>query len=544
MKCKRIIGVLLVVTMILSMSVTVLAVSFDEVAVSQKVKNVILLIPDGMSVDGVTLARWYNGAKELNLDDMASGLVRTYSSDAAIADSAPAGTAMATGFKSHTGFIGVLPDENTMPGLNPINPQDKRKPVANILEAAKLDGKATGIIATSEIMHATPADFTAHDPSRKNYDNISEQQVYQNLDVVIGSGSKYFTSGVRSDKEDLISVISSKYQYVTTPAQFNNVKSGKLWAMFAPVSMAYEFDRDPAKEPSLSEMTQKAIELLSQDKDGFFLMVEGSKIDWAAHANDPIGIISDVLSFDEAVGTALNFAKADGNTLVIAATDHGNSGITIGNKDTDGSYDKLPLSTYIDPLKKAALTGEGIEALLNADRSNIVEVMAKYYGISDLTAAEITAIKGTAAGSMNYTVGPMIAKRSKIGFTTTGHTGEDVTLYVYAPKNIDQLTGTIENTDIAHYMEKAMALSLSNTTDKLFVKARDAFEAKGAAVKFDNVTDPQNIVLIATKGDVEIRMPVNKNIAYVNGTPVPLDGIVVFNGISCYVPQNAVALIK
>lgn len=543
MKFKRILTGLLAVTMTLSASTSALAVGINDVVLQQEVKNVILMIPDGMSTDGVTLARWYNGGKALNLDSMASGLVRTYSSDAPIADSAPAGTAMATGFKSHTGFVGVLPDVNSMPGLKTLNLADKRKPVATILEAAKLDGKATGVIATSEIMHATPADFTAHDPSRKNYDSISEQQVYQNIDVVIGAGSKFFEKENRKDNENLIPVIEGKYQYVTTPQEFNNVTSGKLWAMFNPSALAYDFDREPSKEPSLAEMTTKAINLLSQDEDGFFLVVEGSKIDWAAHANDPVGVISDVLAFDEAVGAALNFARSNGNTLVIAATDHGNSGISIGSSATDSNYDKMPLSAFIDPLKKASLTGEGIASKLNADRSNVVDVMAQYFGINDLTAEEIEAIKNTKDGSMNYTVGPMIGKRANIGFTTTGHTGEDVTLYVYAPANLSQLTGTVENTDIAKYMEYAMGLDLSATTEKLFIKSRPAFEAKGATVTFDN-SDINNPVLIVEKNNVKIEMPVNKNIAFVNGTVVELDGVVVYNGINTYVPQSAVDLIQ
>lgn len=534
---------LLAAVTVLSIGGNALAVNLEDITVQKKVRNVILLIPDGMSTDGLTLARWYNGGDALNLDALASGLVRTYSADAPIADSAPAGTAMATGHKSHTGFVGVLPDENTMPGMDPIAPGDERRPVASILEAAQLAGKATGLVATSEIMHATPADFSAHDPSRKNYDSISEQQVYQELDVVIGAGSKYFTSSVRGDNENLISVIKDNYQYVTSVATFNKVKTGKLWAMFDPVSLAYEFDRDPEKEPSLAEMTKKAIELLSQDKDGFFLMVEGSKIDWAAHANDPIGIISDVLAFDAAVGAALEFAKADGNTLVIAATDHGNSGISIGNANTSSTYDRIPLSEFIDPLKKAALTGEGIEKKLNADRSNIEEVMAQYFGITDLTDGEIEAIKATPAGSMNYTVGPIIAQRANIGFSTGGHTGEDVTLYVYAPKGIDQLTGTVENTDIALYMAMAMGVDLDAATKKLFAEATAGFEAKGAETTLDD-TDPANLVLVVTKGNTEIRLPINKNLAYVNGNQVTLDGVVVYNGITVYVPQSALDLVK
>ncbi|MDG2774739.1 alkaline phosphatase, partial [Vibrio parahaemolyticus] len=136
------------------------------------------------------------------------------------------------------------------------------------------------------------------------------------------------------------------------------------------------------------------------------------------------------------------------------------------------------------------------------------------------------------------------AKRANIGFTTNGHTGEDVTLYVYAPKNIDLLTGVIENTDIAKYAEKAMGLDLNETSKKLFVWSRGEFEALGAEVQFDNLTDPKNPVLIVTKGDIKLEMPINKNIAYVNGEIVKLDGLVVYNGIKTYVPQSALELVK
>ena len=508
------------------------------------VKNVILLIPDGQSVGGTTLARWYNGGKPLAVDEMACGLVRTYSSDAAIADSAPSGTAMATGFKSHTGFVGVLPDVNTMPGMNPLAKGDERKPIASVLEAAQLAGKSTGIIATSEIMHATPADFTAHDPSRKNYDNLSEQQVYQDIDVVLGSGEKYFTKEVRGDGEDLVSEIKNLgYDYVTSIEEMNSSDSEKIWGMFAPVDMAYDFDRDPSKEPSLAEMTSKAISTLSKNENGFFLLVEGSKVDWAAHANDPIGVISDTLAFDDAVKVALDFAKKDGNTVVISVTDHGNGGITIGNTATDSNYDKLHIDEYIEPLKKAILTGEGVEKLLNDDRSNIVEVMSKYYGVDDLTEEEIKAIKDTEAGSLNYTVGPIISKRANIGWTTTGHTGEDVPLYIYAPSNCEKLSGVVENTDIAKYMSRVMGIDLATATIELFVPVRQEAEKLGATVLWDNTDSLNPNVVINIEGK-EIVVPVNKNIAYVNGNKITLSGVTVFNGINTYVPQDVLELIK
>lgn len=511
-------------------------------AAAPTVKNVILLIPDGMSQDGTTLARWYKGGSPLALDEMASGLVRTYSADAAIADSAPAGTAFATGYKSHTGYVGVLPDQNTMPGLTSLKPGDEKKPVANIVEAARLAGKSTGIISTSEVMHATPADFSAHYPDRSNYDALSKQQVYNGLDVVLGGGSKYFLPEGRADQQNLLKVIEqSGYDYVTTPAELKSSDSGKLWGLFATGALAYEMDRDAAKQPSLADMTGKAIEVLSQNENGFFLMVEGSKVDWAAHANDPVGIISDVLAFDDAVKTALDFAKKDQNTIVIATTDHGNGGITIGNRDTTKTYDKEPLSTFIAPLKRAKLTGEGVEAMLNADRSNIKDALNQYYGISDLTEAEIQAIKEASPGRLNYVIGPMISDRARIGWTSGGHTGGDVTLYTYLPGD-GRWTGVRENTEIARYMADALALDLDAVTKRLFVPAREGFSAKGAAIAWDN-SDPKNPVIVVTKGDLTLKLPVFTNIAELNGKQITLEGVIVYNGEKSFVPQQALDLI-
>lgn len=137
---RKIIGLLLAGVLTLTgCNSTVSKSKESELLSSEKAlaKNVIMIIPDGMSMDVLTLARWYNGGELLNVDSLATGLVRTYSADAAIADSAPAGTAMATGHKSHTGYVGVLPDENTMPGMDPLEKGMEKKPVASVLEGAK-----------------------------------------------------------------------------------------------------------------------------------------------------------------------------------------------------------------------------------------------------------------------------------------------------------------------------------------------------------------------------------------------------------------------
>ncbi|MGW8442149.1 alkaline phosphatase [Paenibacillus sp. S33] len=523
----------LVATMMLAVSGgTAMAVEKDT-----SIKNVIILIPDGMANDATALARWYKGSS-LTLDSMASGMVRTHSADAPIADSAPAGTAFATGHKSHTGYVGVLPDEATMPGQQPIAAGDAKKPVASILEASKLAGKSTGIIATSEIMHATPADFTAHYPDRKNYDALSMQQAYNGVDVVLGGGGKFLEAAGRKDGQDLVAQIKDQgYDFVTTPEGLKKSTSSKLWGSFSPEALAYNLDRDASKEPSLAEMTSKAIDVLSKNDKGFFLMVEGSKVDWAAHANDPTGIISDVLSFDDAVKVAVDYAKQNQNTVVVAVTDHGNGGLTIGSSDTTSNYDKTPLASFIDPLKKAKLTGEGLEAKLNADRSNIKEVLSTYFGITDLTDEEVKTIKDAKEGSMNYAAGPIISKRANIGWTTGGHTGGDVVLYTYAP-NGDRPTGVIDNTDVNKYMTRVLGLDLDTVSKQLFVPAKAAFEAKGSKFTADTK------VITVTKGSNKLELPVYKNIATLNGKNTTLNGVVVFNGVDYFVPQQAIDLIQ
>ncbi|MEE4577316.1 alkaline phosphatase [Paenibacillus polymyxa] len=529
---KKSVAALLATMMLTVSGGTAMAVEKDTT-----IKNVIILIPDGMANDATALARWYKGSS-LTLDSMASGMVRTHSADAPIADSAPAGTAFATGHKSHTGYVGILPDEATMPGQQPIAAGDAKKPVASILEASKLAGKSTGIIATSEIMHATPADFTAHYPDRKNYDALSMQQAYNGVDVVLGGGGKFLEPAGRKDGQDLIAQIKDQgYDFVTTPEGLKNSTSSKLWGSFSPEALAYDLDRDASKEPSLAEMTTKAIDVLSKNDKGFFLMVEGSKVDWAAHANDPTGIISDVLSFDEAVKVALDYAKQNQNTVVVAVTDHGNGGLTIGSSDTTSNYDKTPLASFIDPLKKAKLTGEGLEAKLNADRSNIKEVLSTYFGITDLTDEEVKTIKDAKEGSMNYAVGPIISKRANIGWTTGGHTGGDVVLYTYAP-NGDRPSGVIDNTDVNKYMTRVLGLDLDTVSKQLFVPAKAAFGAKGAKFTADTK------VITVTKGSNKLELPVYKNIATLNGKNSMLNGVVVFNGVDYFVPQQAIDLIQ
>lgn len=511
--------------------------------------NVIMLVMDGSSNNAVSLARWYKG-ESLAMDEILTGGVTTHSAESAITDSAPAGTALATGHKSNSGYVGVLPSVIDMPGVNG-NPNDAFTPVANVLEGAKQLGKATGIVSTSEIQHATPASFSSHVTSRSNYDDIGEQQVYQNMDVILGGGYDYLKSENRKDGENLVSVIEEKgFDLLTTRDELLTTKSDKIYGSFAGSSMAYDLDRTKTNpnEPSLAEMTSTAIDKLNKDKDGFFLMIEGSKIDWAAHANDPIGMVTDILSFDDAVNEALKFAKKDKNTMVIAVTDHGNSGITIGNENTNSTYDKINISNYINPLKKATMTVEGALSHLKADRSNLVEV-AKLYGLDNLTAEETAALNATETKKLARTLVNLLSKRADLGYTTGGHTGDDVFLYSYGPKRI---SGLVDNTDLAKEMANFMGIKLDKLTKDLYTNAEEALNGKGMTTSID-LSDKENAVLVVKKGSTTFEIPENKDIIIkkttnksgkVTTTEIQTNTISVYNESGFYISKETIKNLK
>lgn len=519
-------------------------------------KNVIVLMTDGTGSAHTTITRWYKGAP-LALDEMYLSGVRTYSADSLITDSAPASTAFATGYKSNDKYVGIYPSTATIPGVPAVVDDWKYKPLATVLEAAKVAGKSVGLIATSNIQHASPAGYSSHVDSRSLYNEIAEQQVYLDIDVIFGGGKQYLIptaqGGKRTDGEDLIQVLKSRgYAVIENRNDLLHLPAStkKVWGLFADDAMAYEFDRTALKpnEPSLAEMTQKAIEILSKNPKGFFLFVEGSKVDWASHANDPIGVIGDVLAFDAAVEKSLDFAKGRPNTLVMAFSDHGNGGMNLGNKKTDNTYSKLPLSALVDPLKKAKLTGEGVLAMLGPkdwSEAKIRTVMKDYYGLDDLTDDEVAEIQGAPTDYLfQYTVGPIFSKRTVIGWTTFGHGGEDLFFYYY---NLHHPMTILENTDIAHLCAHHLNLNLRLMDARLFKPADTYFPAMGASINIDK-SDPANPVLVVTKGSKTARLPFSKDTIQIGNREWQMNGITVYapkanNGLGrVYVPEQALEL--
>lgn len=331
-------------------------------------KNVILFIGDGMGPTVLTATRLFKVGEEGNLEMMKlprSARIKTFSNDAQTTDSAPSMAAYTTGVKmnneviamsSDTRAVAPAKDANGNKGINNCS-SDNGTPVPSILELAKAAGKSVGAVTTTELTHATPAATYAHICHRDAAYAIAEQAVPggagfnaalgDGVDVLMGGGANHWTpysasnKGGRADGRDLTAELTAQgYSYVTTQSDLAKISSGKLLGLFSPKShLDYELDR-VAKgaantQPSLSEMTAKAIDLLSQNSQGYFLMVEGGRIDHALHGTNAKRSLTDAVALDEAVKTALG--KVDlKDTLIVVTADHDHT-MTINGYSAKGN---------------------------------------------------------------------------------------------------------------------------------------------------------------------------------------------------------------
>jgi alkaline phosphatase len=560
---------------------------------NKPIKNVIMMIPDGCSASIQTLSRLVKGAP-LNVDKLTTGAVQTYMTNSVITGSAAAATAFATGHKTTVRFLGVGPrTSDLLTGFEPT--ADPYVPIASVLEGARLQGRSTGLVATSRITHATPAAYACHIQDRGMDNEIMEHMVYQNIDVVFGGGARhllmeikdsegncipqYTTSfgdewcGKRKDGENLMQVLLDRgYTFVDSKDGMQALSEGPVWGLFDDSHMDPDLDRDDLHptQPSIAEMTGKAIELLSQNRNGFFLMVEGSQVDWAGHANDAAYMVGDFLAFDEAVGKALEFAEADGKTLVLIFPDHNTGALSIGHEQSDfpPGYTGTSLEAMIDPIKKANMT---IQQLLyevpgladeNCDAAGVIATFENRLGdywadgqdsvwywdeydedgnyVSRTNHAQYVADVLNANGAYGgyYPIAAYVSKHmTDYGWTTHGHTGEDVPLWAYGPAIP---VGTFENTELAEMVADKFGFKLHRVTNKLFVDAFDALP--GAKLDFPE-DDLENPVLVYNGA----KLPISKDyIELPNGKKKYLPGIVVYAPEieKVFIPQKAVNILN
>ncbi|HZL10864.1 MAG TPA: alkaline phosphatase [Prolixibacteraceae bacterium] len=287
--------------------------TFTQKFKSKTPKNVIMMIGDGMGVAQIFAGLTANGG-HLFLDNFKQvGFSKTQSADNYITDSAAGGTALSTGQKTYNGAIGVNIDTVA---------------IKTILEMAEEKGMTTGLVSTSAITHATPASYIAHQASRGSYEAIAADFLKTDIDVFIGGGYKHFTD--RKDKRDLTKDLQHNgYQVLRNMDEIAKVKSGKL----AGLTAEEHNDVYPVRKMDLPLSTQTALNILDQYKKGFFIMIEGSQIDWGGHANNTIYIVNEMLDFDRSIGKALEFAAKDGETLIIVTADHETGGFAIADGD-------------------------------------------------------------------------------------------------------------------------------------------------------------------------------------------------------------------
>lgn len=291
-----------------------LALCCSSLLAQPKVKNVVFMIGDGMGINQIYAALTANGGS-LNIEQCPiTGFSKTYSANNYITDSAAGGTALATGSKTRNNMVGLAPDSIT--------------PLYSSLYYAGQNGKATGIVVTCPLTHATPADFYAHQISRKMYDEIALDMLAADIDVLIGGGRQNLEQ--RADGQSLSRQFADKgYDVVYTEADLLKSNSPKILAPLADIDMPIASERGDY----LPSAVEKAIEVLARDTNGFFLMVEGSQIDYQCHNNNGEEMIREMLDFDRAIGKVLDFARKDGNTLVVITADHETGALSIINGD-------------------------------------------------------------------------------------------------------------------------------------------------------------------------------------------------------------------
>ena len=521
-----------------------------EVKEVKPVKNVILMIPDGTSLGVYSAARWYkiynNLGEGLNIDPYITGTVSTFSSNAPIGDSAPTTSAYMTGIPSRTGHVSIYPVHDPGNDLYPIDSTMAYQPLTTILEASRIENnKATGLVVTCEFPHATPADCAAHHYNRSNYKALAPQMAYQNLDVMFGGGNGILTDDIKQHfRNKEINLIQDDRN-----AMLDYSDDNPVWALFGDRAMPYDIDRNPEKFPSLAEMTQKAIDILSKKENGFFLMVEGSQVDWAAHGNDPVGIITEYLAFDEAVGRALDFAKEDGETAVVILSDHGNSGFSIGKNDCPG-YDRLSIERLFGAVSNFKLTASGMEAELLKIKPERIKKEFKKYTEIDLTDDELESL----LTSKNYKMGgnnedaktpslqsnilKILNSKMCFGFTTGGHTGEEVLLAAYHPEGTVPM-GHLKNTDINDYLFKVSGLKtpLPEMTQQIFAKHTDVFADMTYSIEGKDSDIP---VLMVKKGDRVLKVPAFSSVATLDGKTFDLGSVTVYidRNDTFYLPRH------
>ena len=449
-----------------------------------QIKYAFLFIGDGMGQAQVNTAQAYEAAignkpgfQPLTFTQFpVLGWASTYANNRFITCSAAAGTALATGHKTNINRISMNPEGNL--------------PFESIAEKAKAHGLKTGIITSVSIDHATPAVFYAHQASRGNYFEIGLDLAASDIDFFGGGGFVIPMKVINGDTIQIIKrAIENGFTFVNTLEGFKALKpgTGKVLAiaprLAADAAMPYMIDGNEGN-PSLADFTQKAIDLL-QDGSGFFMMVEGGKIDWAGHGNDAATNIMETLAFDEAIAVAKAFYDQHPNeTIIVVTADHETGGLALGNggmqyESNLAALANQHISSEVFDMKLAEFSRQ-LSSDKGKDFADMLVLNGQEFGLGDstkisLTSSELTQLqhvfnqnmyigsgeKADASGSSYEHITSFLIKlmsnKAGLGWTTYSHTGINVPVYAIGPGS-EMFKGMIDNTDIPKNLEKLLMI--------------------------------------------------------------------------------------
>jgi alkaline phosphatase len=418
--------------------------------------NLIFCVSDGMSAGTLTMADMMIRAKTgkpsrwLELqgrNGTRRAMLNTSAADSLVTDSAAAATTWGIGHPVNNGSIGLLPDGRLM---------------SPILLRAKEAGKATGLVTTTRLSHATPAGFIACVPTnREDEASIAEQTLDRGVDVMLGGGGRYLTPELIANRNDLFT-IRTRHEL-----NADHVKSlperMRLLGVFTEQHMSYEIER-PDTEPSIAEMTSAALARLSKLAGGFVLQVEGGRVDHAAHANDAASMLRDQIAFDEALGLAIDFASSRNDTMLIVTTDHGNAnpGLTeYGRKGNEG-FEKLgACRRSFDWIgRRMDEQGRG----LNAESLRAIILESNGVTIDDSEAAMLMrALRGeqvdpyVSAAKGLCPLGSILANHFGVAFLSPNHTSDYVEFLAAGPGS-ESLPTYLRHMDVHRLMIDALDL--------------------------------------------------------------------------------------
>ncbi|KAI1423551.1 alkaline phosphatase [Xylaria sp. FL1777] len=462
---------------------------FDKPAAK---RNLIFMVSDGMGPASLSLTRSFRQHTDgleygdtLTLDKHFWGTSRTRSSSSLVTDSAAGATAFSCARKSYNGAISMLPGYT---------------PCGTVLEAAKKAGYVTGLVVTTDITDATPACFASHVNYRSQQDEIALQEVGQGpldrvVDLMFGGGRCHFLpnttdGGCRQDSVDVIELAQREYgwNYMGNRLAFDEFWKGKkevplpMLGLFAPTDIPFELDRRNMNDqyPSLSEMAKTALRALEKATEksdkGFFLMIEGSRIDHAGHGNDPSAQVREVLEYDKTFQAVLDFldeSKTDG--VLVATSDHETGGLAVA-RQVNADYPQY--LWYPQVLANATASSEHLARRLwehiaesggsNEELKHYIneELVIPGLGISDATDEELAALV-LYPELAQPAFAEMTSVRAQIGWSTHGHSAVDVNIYSSGGPGTDALRGNVENTDVGEFLREYLSVDVDAVTKEL-----------------------------------------------------------------------------